>query len=194
MSKRNDLTGQTFNSWQVLRYVKTENKIPFYECKCLICNTDYIIDGRNLPRGRSKRCRKCADKINKTGKRNYGIPAREYAISRLLKGYKDGATKRNLSCSLTTETFGEFIFKNCHYCGRPPNTYVNPLKGSSLSKEKEEEGWLYYNGIDRLNSDLGYEPGNMVTCCVQCNRAKGSSNYQEFLKYLMDLVNFRKNL
>jgi len=29
-----------------------------------------------------------------------------------------------------------------------------------------------YNGIDRLDNDLGYVPGNVVSACGRCNKAK----------------------
>ena len=40
------------------------------------------------------------------------------------------------------------------------------------------------NGIDRLNSDIGYKMNNVVPCCYNSNRAKMDMPVDEFLNYL----------
>lgn len=51
---------------------------------------------------------------------------------------------------------------NCFYCGRPPS---RPLRVGDETCEKR-------NGIDRVDSRLGYISGNCVSCCTDCNRIK----------------------
>lgn len=48
----------------------------------------------------------------------------------------------------------------CHYCSGPL-----PRAGS---------------GVDRIDSALGYVPGNVVPCCTKCNRAKNCANAAGF--------------
>jgi hypothetical protein len=45
-------------------------------------------------------------------------------------------------------------------------------------------GDYVYNGIDRLDSSRGYEMGNVVPCCKQCNWAKNDIPYDEFLDWI----------
>lgn len=39
-----------------------------------------------------------------------------------------------------------------------------------------------YSGLDRLDSNKGYEPGNVVPCCEFCNWAKNTSTVDEFIE------------
>lgn len=41
-----------------------------------------------------------------------------------------------------------------------------------------------YNGLDRVDSNLGYVAGNVVPCCRWCNQAKSSRPVGEFLTWL----------
>lgn len=36
-----------------------------------------------------------------------------------------------------------------------------------------------YNGVDRLDSSMGYTPDNCVPCCWECNNMKGASLTEE---------------
>lgn len=56
-----DITGQTFNGWQVLEYAgKDATNKSMWRCKCLKCEREKDIDGYNLKSGRSRSCRKCS--------------------------------------------------------------------------------------------------------------------------------------
>lgn len=45
-------------------------------------------------------------------------------------------------------------------------------------------GYYIYNGIDRVNSDLGYSVKNCVTCCKDCNTAKMNMSIKDFLSMI----------
>ncbi len=65
-------------------------------------------------------------------------------------------------CSITPEWILENIFtKPCHYCG--------------------ETDW-HKLGCDRIDNDLPHTPENVVPCCGDCNRKKGTIPYKEFIK------------
>lgn len=68
--------------------------------------------------------------------------------------YKHRASNSAIEWSLTDEEVFEWFKASCHYCGIEP--------GDSN------------NGIDRIDSSLGYINGNIVTCCEMCNMMKGS--------------------
>lgn len=72
--------------------------------------------------------------------------------------YKDSATRKNLEMLLTDDQMDSFFQMPCTYCGAAP-----------------------LNGIDRVDSDKGYIPGNCVACCTTCNYAKGHLKLQQFL-------------
>lgn len=75
-----------------------------------------------------------------------------------LRNYKYGANRRQLEFKIDTEYFEELIVQNCHYCG------------------------LTGGGVDRIDSDEGYIPGNCFPCCGQCNRMKGAYPYNDFIQ------------
>lgn len=91
--------------------------------------------------------------------------------------YKRSAKNRNLSFNLDKALFYKLIKQNCSYCQKPPS-----------NTQKTKRGFLKYNGIDRWNNNIGYEVGNVVTCCKQCNFIKSSLSGEEFLEYLNNVV------
>ncbi len=42
---------------------------------------------------------------------------------------------------------------------------------------------FFYNGIDRVNNEMGYEPLNVVPCCQECNFAKCKMSKDEFITH-----------
>ena len=63
--------------------------------------------------------------------------------------------------TLTPEWIIENIFsKPCHYCGKSDWTKI---------------------GCDRKDSSLPHTPDNVVPCCCECNKKKGSKSYEEFI-------------
>jgi len=74
---------------------------------------------------------------------------------------------------LTPEQFKALILRDCFYCG------VEPLQTIKFPYET-----LFYNGIDRVDSNLGYVPENCVPCCKFCNYAKHNRSKEDFLTWL----------
>lgn len=87
-------------------------------------------------------------------------------VEKVLKEYKRSAKKRKLPFFLTFRDVAVLIRSPCCFCGYEP-----------LDDER--------NGIDRIDSSLGYVHGNVSPCCSNCNFCKGSMSDREFL----DLVN-----
>jgi hypothetical protein len=53
---------------------------------------------------------------------------------------------------------------------------------------------LYYNGIDRIDSNLGYEINNCIPCCGTCNYMKNTMTPKDFLKKIEIIyLNFLQN-
>ena len=120
----------------------------------------------------------------------------------LFKNYKNGATNRNLSFSLTFNEFVNLISASCYYCGNVPRAYnLYLLKNSSTrnamgyakSDKAIENSWVKVNGIDRVDNGLGYESNNCVPCCTHCNFAKGALTQKEFLEWVNQLIIFQKS-
>jgi hypothetical protein len=94
----------------------------------------------------------------------------------ILRGYRRGARDRGLSWELTGEEFDELTSQDCTYCGSAPGTVAHC--------EGRNSGEFTYNGLDRVDSGLGYTLENVVTCCQICNRAKSDLPCDEFMAWL----------
>jgi len=107
------------------------------------------------------------------------------------KRVKSDAVRGGREFALPFEWFKHTIHAPCHYCGRVDRNSINVA-----SKRPGE--WLIkdfrYNGIDRLNNEMGYVIQNSIPCCAVCNRAKNSMGYQEFIEYINDMIQYRSNL
>jgi 5-methylcytosine-specific restriction endonuclease McrA len=106
------------------------------------------------------------------------------AINDLIRGYTTGAKNRNLSYSLTKEEFTKLISTSCHYCNDRPSRLRKVNSTSSI----------YFNGVDRKNSDLGYETDNVVPCCTDCNFLKGTIEYIDFLDHIKKIYTKTKSI
>ena len=76
--------------------------------------------------------------------------------------YVDKCNKKDISFDITEYEFNECVKKNCYLCGK-----VNTITHS--------------NGIDRMNSNIGYNKTNIYSCCANCNYMKNNSSYKEFM-------------
>lgn len=103
-----------------------------------------------------------------------------------LLAYKDAkrhARYRKLDFLITFEEFVAIVEKNCFYCNNfPPLGYGTWLDWSKFN----------YNGIDRVDNNLGYINNNCVSCCKYCNAAKSNLSLVEWEQYLERLCEFNK--
>lgn len=92
------------------------------------------------------------------------------------------AKSRKLDFLLTKEQYKSFALDVCFYCGKQPSTICRSAGLRELS--------ILKNGIDRIDSNVGYIYDNCVTCCLQCNIAKMDYSYEEFLQNTKDRFYF----
>lgn len=105
----------------------------------------------------------------------------EAGFNHLYRRYKGAAKWRGLSFSLTREDVRGITKRNCEYCGaEPAQVCVRP--GS--------EGSDYiYNGIDRVNNEIGYEIENVVPACGKCNSIKRAMTKKDFVNWIDTVYN-----
>jgi len=106
-------------------------------------------------------------------KRPYQIDPDVAALNALVRSYQGGATRRGHAFKLS---LGECIFlfnSNCYYCGAEP-----------ANIKRSGTGRYVYNGIDRVENDVGYVGTNVVACCSACNYAKGTRGLPEYLEWV----------
>lgn len=181
--------GTNFGDWVLLKELKsittkggTSKRTARVRCTC---GTVKTVQLDNLIRGASKRCNGCAKKIRAEkirGPRSPdGVVNQKCAFGR----YRQGATKRGLAFELNLETFVKMAKQNCHYCNSPPSNCYNVKHSKGELKGKSRGGAAFiHNGIDRVNSALGYFVENCVPCCKRCNRAKSNMSTKEFYDWI----------
>ena len=126
----------------------------------------------------SWRCRKCASLIGASmvrGKPAHNrLPGDEGSLNDLYARYAKGAAGRQLAYTISKSEFREITKQPCHYCGTKPSKAWARRKGNATP--------YLYNGLDRLDSALGYELQNVVACCATCNYMKQDLTFEEFIK------------
>lgn len=122
-------------------------------------------------------CISCTASL-KSARRHSDIEHYGY-INRLFKDYKKGAFKRNLEFNLSFKEFYKLLMGDCYYCKSKPRKHKGgkPYLVKALPPLKR-------NGIDRLDSSIGYVGGNVVSCCTNCNYAKHEMSINEFKEWI----------
>lgn len=105
---------------------------------------------------------------------------------RLFNGYKKSAENRGFDFNLTEAEFRQFTKQNCYYCGIEPNSTM--YSGGQSSKWSE----YIYNGIDRVDNNIGYKFENCVTCCGVCNLMKRDLSYDKFINKIITIAKRHK--
>lgn len=100
----------------------------------------------------------------------------ETARNAVYAGYRSNALRRRQAFELSKEYFSKIIKENCFYCGKPPSNRYLPHNKRCRGDP------CIYNGIDRIDNNIGYTESNIVPCCKFCNVSKGRLTKDEFLE------------
>lgn len=169
MPRKEISSGSIFHHWKVIKYIGPINKEKHWQCTC-ICGLTRNVAERGLLRGTSKSCG-CYQKTVFWHK----LPADVALLRELFRKYRKQALERNLLFNLKEDEFKKLISQNCNYCDIAPYNKIN---------HKTSNGFLIYNGIDRVNNDKGYDLENSVSCCKICNIMKNNLPLEVFLNHI----------
>ena len=163
-----DLTNKKFGKLLVIKHdSKHKDGHSKWLCRC-DCGNEKVVFGNNLKVDKSS-CG-CDQKIRMSilGK-SAALPVGEAAFNGVYYDHVNSAKRRKIITELTKEQVKILSFQNCSICNCPP---------SNIKKGKN--GDCMYNGIDRINNNLGYFIDNVRTMCIICNRAKSNLTEEEF--------------
>jgi hypothetical protein len=174
--KRLELVGQRFGRLVVIKYSRSsKNKSKnywsghtYWECQC-DCGKIKVIKGIHL---KSKTVRSCGCLKGK----EFGVAN----FNRVYRLYVSTAKKRGLEFSIDKEYFKHLTTQNCHYCGVVPSTVMMAIGYN---------GKYVYNGVDRVDSSIGYTKDNCVPCCTRCNLAKNVYSAESFKEWIVKAYN-----
>lgn len=156
----------------------------FYQWKC-DCGNYINKPVKEVLQGKTKSCGCLSYRYNPLGNTDYRNP--QLSTWKILyKRYKSSAKHRNIAFDITLETFTDICSKNCFYCGSSPiekNKWDEPnvkRNGHKHTEDNYKKFTVLANGIDRIDSMLGYFDINIRPCCKDCNRAKMDLDEDKF--------------
>lgn len=182
--KEKDIKGEVFGFLTAIkRTSEVKKNVPVkWLFKCACGNKKEILKYYVL-NGVSKSCG-CQttdlryDSLKKQGKK---LSQGEASFNILLREYKAAAKQRKIDFKLKKEEFKKLTKENCFYCNIEPK---------QIRKNNAVTETYVYNGVDRLDSSIGYTKKNCVACCKRCNFAKSNSSLEEFLDWISRFKNF----
>jgi len=183
--KRIDLTGKLFGRLLVTGFSHSHvqpsgNKRAMWNVRCE-CGSEKVLPYAHLAYGNTVSCG-CYKKEGNSHKK----PEGESSFNAKYNSYKTRAKrhKKNLVFELTKQEFKDIIVKPCHYCGCEGQEGFLP--------KKKTNGVFKSNGIDRVDSSIGYTKTNCVPCCSVCNKMKLEMPYEVFLAQVQRIYNASK--
>lgn len=192
--KIKDLSGQKLGKLLVIELAgRNKQKNCIWKCLC-DCGKEHFISSSNLQRKKTTRSCGCCK----------GFPINadyDFSFLKWLFNYhKRNAKTRNLNFILTIEQVKELVQKPCYYCnyeGKDLAEFWRTDKINRIHKKRDTKldprslnVKLIGNGIDRVDSSIGYEKENCVSCCVVCNRMKLDHDAQFFYNKIKDIHSF----
>lgn len=142
---------------------RAKNKSVIWECVCE-CGNRILVSRETLIKKRKLSCG-CSWPLKKG----------EGAFRRLYDHYKRSALKRKLEFTISRDEFRLLTKQTCRYCGIEPQT---------IQTYGHKTGSYIYNGVDRVNNDIGYTLKNCVACCPMCNYAKKTHTEEYFIEWI----------
>lgn len=176
-----DLTGKRFGKLVVLERVENEGVQIKWKCIC-DCGNHHNVCGLYLRKEKCKSCG-CICAHNKEHNREKALFYRLYKTT-IVKGAKNKGHETDLNL----EEFIAMSKSPCCYCGLENSNYLKDIssgKRKGITKKYViSDKVIYFNGIDRLDSKVGYYKHNIVPCCKYCNIAKNVLSVEEYIKFI----------
>ncbi len=161
-----DIHSRTFGFLTVSSFEGVRKRVAWWSCVCE-CGGNKTVCTKDLTLGRVQSCG-----CYRPNRR----PSGEAAFDDLYRRYQSDAKRHERLFKLDKGTFRELVSQHCTYCGSPPN--------QGAEYKKVTNGKFIFNGLDRVDNELGYTEGNVVPCCELCNKAKYKMSRDEFLTWV----------
>lgn len=179
-----DLTDKKFGRLIVKGVATERNKRGRlqWKCECDCGNIAYIVTS-SLTRNGTQSCgclrREWLADRNKRKPFPPKYEGNQAAQNRLYGVYTRTAKIKGYDFTIDKQTFLTLTSQKCNYCGTMPKRECKSYR-SGFS--------YFYNGLDRVDNTKGYTEDNVVTCCLTCNKAKGTMTLLEFKQWIKDLI------
>ena len=189
--------GRKFGLWTVVSdEVKSGNQVSsisnsrnlywLVQCECgeLAWRNSAVIQS-----GKSTRCKKCGNKvyIDESGmaKVNSIILSKYNQTIQGLPTRKHRGRKSELTFNISVEYLNNLYEEQNHICA---------LSGISLEPDLNLTMQQQNMSIDRINSNIGYEEGNIQWVDKRINMMKGSLSNEEFIELCIKVAEYNNKL
>lgn len=159
VSKYDNLVGMTLGNRKILKSLPRS----LFEVECLDCGHISFQRGDALSKLPNIQCQRCK------------IENRDPNLNTSFLRTKGNAKTRGIDFSLSKLEYGEIAILSCKYCGAEPER----------TKNEFVERCPAYNGLDRIDSSIGYIKENVVSACKYCNYAKHDLSLEDFKSWLI---------
>ncbi len=174
--KRMDLKNKKFGRLLVLERVLNRKGKTRWLCLC-DCGNKKEIDTRHIVDKYSTNSCGC---LLREHNKKHQLEKGRASLNKLFRRYVRGAKDRGFEFNLNFDQFKKLTEQDCHYCGSAP---------SSMVGGKTYYGSYTYNGIDRVDNNVGYNLDNCVSCCRICNKMKLKFSVNSFLEQIEKIYN-----
>lgn len=155
-------------------------------CEC-DCGNEKVVVSDNLSSGKSKSCG-CLKKefLSKKGNQFGLYKDRQEAMMKVQYSHlkRRHSNNKMIGMIIDFKTFSELSKDKCKYCGLKHSKEIDDRLSESKSNKRLSDEVLMINGIDRIDSNVGYTKENSVTCCKYCNFAKHTMSENDFYKWI----------
>jgi hypothetical protein len=186
-----DRKGKRYGKLLVINHCGKDNRnFHLWNCKCDCGNTKVVV-GSNLSSGKSKSCG-CL-KIEFLAKKGNQFGLYEDRQDAMLKVQYSHLKRRNNKMIGKIIDFENFIVlskSECKYCGLKHSKEIKDRTNEKLDGKLLSSEILLINGIDRLDSSLGYTEQNTVSCCKNCNFAKNTMSQNDFYLWIKRIYEY----
>lgn len=171
-----DETNNLYGYLKVISYSHYRNGMTYWNCLCT-CGKTKEIKGSHLRLGKTRSCGCQSARPTKV----------EEPHKRVYRAIRNGAKSRDMSFDISFEDFVNISRNPCAYCGLPPYDIHYAYSKKRYSRGISADVSTTFNGLDRVDSSLGYFLENVVSCCFMCNRMKSDFSLEEFLKKIEEV-------
>lgn len=187
-------TGERYGRLVVIEYYgKNEKGRILWRCKC-DCGNEKIVASDLLSSGKTKSCG-CL-KYEVLHNPNHLFKREQDRKKSIMKVQYSHIKRRNKKFTGEVMTFEEFCKKSeepCAYCGEPYSKEIEDRLNETKNGKRLSSKIVRINGIDRINSSIGYTNENTVACCKKCNTAKNTMSKEDFLSWIYKVYHFNNN-
>ena len=193
MPRFKDRTGDKYGRLTVISHAgKDPRGKHLWLCLCE-CGNEKIVVADSLSSGKSKSCG-CLKRDFLAEKGNqFGLY--EDRQDAMMKVQYSHLKRRHSNNKMSGEVIDFKAFSllsksKCKYCGLDHSKEIEDRLNESKNKKRLSNEVLKINGIDRIDSNIGYTKENCVPCCKFCNFAKHTMNEHEFYKWIKKVYEY----